>query len=208
MAAGQTAGRGTRGRRWINAEGRDVAASLVLVPPRPLVSPAPLSVAAGLAVHAACRSLGIATRLDWPNDVIARDAKLAGILVERRGDGPFVVGIGWNVEARAFPEHLVAERAVTSLALEGADASRQDAEAALAAALAEWMPRAWEAPESLLAPYLAAAGLALGAPVRAKGPRDLTREGPLLDFTFTTGAHVGAAPPVPLEHLSYLERRP
>jgi BirA family biotin operon repressor/biotin-[acetyl-CoA-carboxylase] ligase len=96
----------------------------VLLPPPPPLHPAGLTAAAGLAVHDAAKSLGVAdVRLKWPNDVLVRDAKLSGVLVETRGLDPsaphYVIGIGVNVTQRSFVAELVAERAVTSLALEG-----------------------------------------------------------------------------------------
>lgn len=55
------------------------------------------------------------------------DAKLAGVLAETRGLDPhaphYVAGIGINVAQRAFPRELLADRAATSLALCGIDAT-------------------------------------------------------------------------------------
>jgi BirA family biotin operon repressor/biotin-[acetyl-CoA-carboxylase] ligase len=61
-----------------------------------------LSLAVGVAVIRALRSFGAGeAQLKWPNDVLWRGRKLAGILVELSGDalGPsaVVVGVGVNV---------------------------------------------------------------------------------------------------------------
>jgi BirA family transcriptional regulator, biotin operon repressor / biotin---[acetyl-CoA-carboxylase] ligase len=61
-----------------------------------------LSLAAGLALARAVAKLGVReVALKWPNDVLWRGRKLAGILIEMRGDqlGPsaVVIGIGVNV---------------------------------------------------------------------------------------------------------------
>lgn len=96
----QSAGRGRRGRRWHSRPGEAITFSLacrVLRPPRELAG---LSLVAGVAACRALRALGAAeVALKWPNDLVARGAKLGGILVEtRRGDGATraVIGIGIN----------------------------------------------------------------------------------------------------------------
>ena len=165
VARAQTAGRGRRGARWESAAGEGLYASFVLLP-APHAPPSPaVTVMAGLAVLDALAALGLAhARLKWPNDVLAGPAKLAGILVETRGLDPeaphFVVGIGLNVAQRAFPPGLEAERAVTSLAREGVDASVEDALECLRAALPARWRMARERPDELARDYLEAAGLA------------------------------------------------
>ena len=61
----------------------------------------------GVAVASAVRSVaGVDAVLKWPNDVLAGDRKLAGILAEQSPDGSAVViGIGLNVAtpAEALP---------------------------------------------------------------------------------------------------------
>lgn len=188
LANGQSAGRGTRGRSWTSPAGEGIFASLVVSPPHALVSPATLSIAAGLSVHTATAELGLEARLKWPNDLLVGSAKLAGILVERRGEGPYVVGLGWNVRTRSFPPELEAERAVTSLACEGLATSVAEAERALVRAFERWIPVAWSAPNDLLEPYLGASGLALGAPATARGPAGQDVTGLLTGFGFATGA--------------------
>ena len=61
-----------------------------------------LSVAAGIAIVRALQGIGLeGMELKWPNDVLHNGRKLAGILVDLRGevDGPttIVVGVGLNV---------------------------------------------------------------------------------------------------------------
>jgi BirA family biotin operon repressor/biotin-[acetyl-CoA-carboxylase] ligase len=67
-----------------------------------MASLAGLSLVAGVAVVEALGDLGIGgAQLKWPNDIVAADQKLGGILVELGGDalGPChaIVGIGLNV---------------------------------------------------------------------------------------------------------------
>ncbi|MEW6279512.1 MAG: biotin--[acetyl-CoA-carboxylase] ligase [Candidatus Eremiobacterota bacterium] len=102
LARRQTAGRGRRYHTWHSPEG-GLWFSVVLRPPRV----EGLSLLAGLACVGALAELGVPTELRWPNDLYARDRKLAGILVESRllGTRPeyAVVGIGLNVNNTDFP---------------------------------------------------------------------------------------------------------
>ncbi|MCG3202558.1 MAG: Bifunctional ligase/repressor BirA [Gammaproteobacteria bacterium] len=107
LAEIQTAGRGRRGRRWLGSAGGDVALSLAWRFNAALEALAGLSLAAGIAVHRALSRLGVddGLMLKWPNDVVFRQQKLAGILVEIQGEmgGPClaVIGIGLNVDLPA-----------------------------------------------------------------------------------------------------------
>jgi len=102
----QSAGRGRRGRRWLSAPGRDLTFSLARRIVRPTRELAALSLVAGVAVTKALRGLGVAhAAIKWPNDVMAGEAKLGGILVETRlagGASLAVVGVGIN--CRTDPE--------------------------------------------------------------------------------------------------------
>jgi BirA family biotin operon repressor/biotin-[acetyl-CoA-carboxylase] ligase len=61
--------------------------------------------------------------IKWPNDTVVAGRKLAGVLIERRGDLA-VVGIGINVAQRAFEGELAAR--ATSLAILGTTPDRMD----------------------------------------------------------------------------------
>ena len=164
LASGQTSGRGRRGRAWFSAEGQGLYASVVLLPPA-VLSPAALTLAGGLTVLDAVRSLGLAdARLAWPNDVVVRGAKLAGILAETRGldarRPSYVLGIGLNVGQSRFPAELSRERAVTSLLQLGCRCSVQDAERALLAHLPQRLDLIEQDPDRLAHDFLAASGMA------------------------------------------------
>jgi BirA family transcriptional regulator, biotin operon repressor / biotin---[acetyl-CoA-carboxylase] ligase len=92
-AAEQTAGRGRQGRLWSAQAGRGLLMSLLLRDwPRLL----PLAAAVAVA-----ETVGEAAAIKWPNDVLLRDHKVAGILAEGRPhDGWMVLGVGLNVAVR------------------------------------------------------------------------------------------------------------
>lgn len=212
VGRGQTAGRGRLGRRWESAPGEGLYLSAVLLPTSPPPPPA-LSMAGGLAVLEATRDLGLAgARLDWPNDVVLGEAKLAGVLVESRGLDPgaphYVLGIGVDVRQRAFPEVLVAERPVTSLLLAGVDVEVEEALEALLARLGPNLDLALAGDPALAERFLAGTGLA-GRPVRVRtGRGEPTRAGLLVgldleELSLETPA--GGRLRVPLSRVSALE---
>jgi BirA family biotin operon repressor/biotin-[acetyl-CoA-carboxylase] ligase len=102
----QTAGRGRRHRPWIAPKGNLASSVLETIDVAPAVA-ATLGFAAGLALEAALREVaGSASpwfALKWPNDVLAGQAKLTGILLEAEsldgGELAVVVGMGTNVVA-------------------------------------------------------------------------------------------------------------
>ena len=102
LALAQTAARGRRGRIWHMPAG-NFAATLVLAEDQPERA-AMRSFVAALALCEACVALtgrDADFELKWPNDVLLRGGKLAGILLESSGFGAklthFAIGIGVNL---------------------------------------------------------------------------------------------------------------
>jgi BirA family biotin operon repressor/biotin-[acetyl-CoA-carboxylase] ligase len=106
VADHQTAGRGRLGRTWEAPPGKALLFSILLKPPPERHAPE-LSLVAGVAVADAVeRSTGLAVQLKWPNDVMLRRRKVAGVLAEAR-DGAVILGIGVNVNQsrEELPSH-------------------------------------------------------------------------------------------------------
>lgn len=102
LAEQQSAGRGRRGRQWQSPPLCNVYLSLLKRFDGGMGGLAGLSLAVGVAVARALERCGAPDLgLKWPNDVLAADGKLAGILVELGGEflGPChaVIGVGVNV---------------------------------------------------------------------------------------------------------------
>jgi BirA family biotin operon repressor/biotin-[acetyl-CoA-carboxylase] ligase len=119
----QSRGRGRMGRDWFSPRGENLYLSLLLRPLRPPSEIPPLTLLAGAALAEALAEFGVVPRLKWPNDVLipvdGQPRKVAGILTEMVSEGErvahVVVGIGLNVNGRAFPAELAGR--ATSLAL-------------------------------------------------------------------------------------------
>jgi len=100
VADEQTAGRGRRGRSWISPKGNLYASALMTDPCPPAVA-AQLGFVAGVALARVARDLGATdVGLKWPNDLMSRGAKCAGILTEGvalgGGRTAYVIGVGVN----------------------------------------------------------------------------------------------------------------
>jgi BirA family biotin operon repressor/biotin-[acetyl-CoA-carboxylase] ligase len=92
----QTGGRGRLGRAWEAPPRTSLLLSVLLRPPADLPLPQ-LALVTGIAVADALEHLtGLAVQLKWPNDVMLRRQKVAGVLAEARGE-VVVVGIGVNL---------------------------------------------------------------------------------------------------------------
>ncbi|SEP06401.1 BirA family transcriptional regulator, biotin operon repressor / biotin-[acetyl-CoA-carboxylase] ligase [Luteibacter sp. UNC138MFCol5.1] len=120
MAETQSAGRGRRGRPWLSPPGMNLYLSVLKRFDGGFASLSGLSLAVGVMLVRALGELGIRTAgLKWPNDVLAGNAKLAGILVELSGEysGPCaaVIGVGLNIR---LPDsvHERAGQPITDLA--------------------------------------------------------------------------------------------
>ena len=133
----QTAGRGRFGRNWADTQTAGVAASFVVE----AQAGERLALIGAVAAADACdAALGSSREsgqrasvgIKWPNDTVVDGKKLAGVLIERRGDVA-VIGIGINVSQDRFEGEL-AQRA-TSLAILGARVDRIDVLTALVRAL-------------------------------------------------------------------------
>ncbi len=116
VADEQTAGQGRHGHSWHSEPGSGLYVSIILdtatdAPPDPV-----LTLALGLATgEAIARETDIRCDLRWPNDVMVREKKVAGILVQLAG-ATAIAGIGINVNHQSFPVEL--SREATSLRIE------------------------------------------------------------------------------------------
>jgi len=147
LAESQTTGRGRRGRVWQSPLGGNLYFSMLWPFEQGMGALGGLSLVVGVAVIAALNDCGVADiGLKWPNDVIARDRKLAGILVELGGEflGPChaVIGIGINLRLSTASRAAIDQPAidVASLAVD-APPSRNRLAARLVVRLIEALER-------------------------------------------------------------------
>jgi len=107
LADWQRAGRGRRGRAWVAPPGTSLLLSVLVRDAR--LPPFAQTAVVTLAVCQVLERHGLAPRIKWPNDVLLRDRKVAGVLAERVDgvEAPYqVVGIGLNVNYGAARDAL------------------------------------------------------------------------------------------------------
>ncbi len=105
VTTNQTAGRGRFDKKWLSPPGSGLCLSVAYTFARQPENLPALTLALGLGAIAALEELGAANvQLKWPNDLVALDSKLGGILTEvqpqSRGAVTVVAGIGVNVDLK------------------------------------------------------------------------------------------------------------
>jgi BirA family transcriptional regulator, biotin operon repressor / biotin---[acetyl-CoA-carboxylase] ligase len=141
VADEQTAGRGRLQRAWSSPKGAGLYFSILLRPRIALVRWPLITFVAALATgDALLEGGGVQTDIKWPNDLLAKERKICGILaeaIETPAGRAVVVGVGINLTNNAFPQDLI--DVATSVAQEsGRQPEREAILAALLSALARW----------------------------------------------------------------------
>ena len=123
FAESQTRGRGRLGRKWVSPARQGLWFSVLL---RPRLQPQEvtrITIAAAIAlVRALDSTAGVRAEVKWPNDILLRGKKVAGVLTEMSAEldsvKQVILGIGVDVNQSAgdFPAEL--RRLATSLRLE------------------------------------------------------------------------------------------
>jgi BirA family biotin operon repressor/biotin-[acetyl-CoA-carboxylase] ligase len=102
IADAQRRGRGRMGRGWASPRGLGLYLSVILRPPIPPQEAPAMTLMGAVAVADAIeRTHGLAAGVKWPNDLIVRGRKVAGILGEMTAEASrlhhVILGIGINV---------------------------------------------------------------------------------------------------------------
>jgi BirA family biotin operon repressor/biotin-[acetyl-CoA-carboxylase] ligase len=147
FAESQTNGRGRMGRAWISPAGKGLWFTVLLRPAFAPQGTTQLTVAAATALSRAITlQTGVTPEIKWPNDILIRGRKVAGILTEMRAEldqvQEVLLGIGMdvNLETGDFPAPL--RRTATSLRIEtGQKVSRSE----LAVAILRELDRDYQA---------------------------------------------------------------
>jgi BirA family biotin operon repressor/biotin-[acetyl-CoA-carboxylase] ligase len=113
LSESQTQGRGRMGRKWSSPEGKGLWFSVLLRPRLTANECTQLTVAAAVSLRRAINEFtGATPDIKWPNDLLVKGRKIAGILTEMQAELDCVkyviIGVGVNVNQSSdeFPEHL------------------------------------------------------------------------------------------------------
>ena len=132
VADTQTHGRGRRGRTWFSPPGQSIYASIILRPPMAPAQAPQITLMTAVAVAKTLNATAdLNAKIKWPNDILIRGKKIAGILTEMSTDMDVVdfvvVGMGINVNTprEMMPPEI--QQIATSIKIEtGCEVSRAD----------------------------------------------------------------------------------
>lgn len=123
FAESQTKGRGRLGRKWISPAGRGLWFSVLLRPDLRPQEATQLTVAAATALWRAIHAeTGLSAEIKWPNDILLRGKKVAGILTEMSAEldrvKHVILGVGVDVNLTAHELPADVRKVATSLRVE------------------------------------------------------------------------------------------
>ena len=111
VAQSQLAGKGQRGKLWVDAPGQSLLMSIIVIPHGEIGSQFAFNCSIAVAVANVLQKLiPVNIHIKWPNDIIINDKKAGGMLIENILRGSrwtySVIGLGLNIKQDAFPSHL------------------------------------------------------------------------------------------------------
>lgn len=152
IADEQTQGRGRMDRKWFTPPQSALAISLILRPSsNERAYPARTTGLLALSLVSSLRKLGLEPQIKWPNDVLLRGRKVAGILVETTWMGEeldaLVLGMGVNVLHSSVPPPNRLNFPATSIETElGYPVKRIELLRDILASAIDWRPRLGASP--------------------------------------------------------------
>lgn len=107
LAQHQTNGRGQRENKWLSELDKNLMMSLFLqFNQLKIQDNFFISMMAANAIHQTLLSYNISSSIKWPNDILVKEKKIAGILIENTVSGYYVsqsiLGIGININQKDF----------------------------------------------------------------------------------------------------------
>jgi BirA family biotin operon repressor/biotin-[acetyl-CoA-carboxylase] ligase len=113
IADSQTEGRGSRGRTWVSPAGKNLYLSIIVRPGIPPWEASILTLMSAVACTSAIQRLSsVPVSIKWPNDLMAADKKIGGILTEMKADADKInyavigIGINLNLDISDMPDSL------------------------------------------------------------------------------------------------------
>ncbi len=113
IADSQTEGRGRRGRTWASPAGKNLYLSVIVRPGIPPRDASILTLMSAVACSSSIRRLSsVPVSIKWPNDLMAGDKKIGGILTEMKADADSIdyavigVGINLNLDSYDMPDNI------------------------------------------------------------------------------------------------------
>jgi BirA family transcriptional regulator, biotin operon repressor / biotin---[acetyl-CoA-carboxylase] ligase len=111
-ALSQTAGKGQRGKNWVDSPGKSLLMSIIVNPIQEIQEQFSFNASIASAIANILQKLNNnwTIHIKWPNDIIINDKKAGGILIENILRGSkwthSVIGLGLNVNQEGLPGDL------------------------------------------------------------------------------------------------------
>lgn len=106
----QTAGKGRKGHSWFSNDPASLAVSFLFEINYNLKEIPQITAAAALAVSKTFKKFGLKTQVKWPNDILAANKKICGILSElvfnKDQEAFVIIGCGINLNNNNFKEEI------------------------------------------------------------------------------------------------------
>ncbi|EFD05718.1 biotin--[acetyl-CoA-carboxylase] ligase [Peptostreptococcus anaerobius] len=126
LADEQTKGKGRIGRTWVSEQNKGLYFSTILKPDIALMQAPFITQLVAASLTKTFLDLGIEISIKWPNDLIYKGKKVAGILTEMSAEidhiSYIIVGIGINLYKKDFEDEI--KDKATSFANEGIEIDR------------------------------------------------------------------------------------
>jgi len=146
----QASGRGRRGNQWYSEAGQSILCSILLTDFSEAAELLALTAAVAVA-----ETIGMCgkneAKIKWPNDIVLREKKVAGILLESTGVNSYVLGMGINCRQKKqnFPGEL--QKIATSIDIEShGSCDRVSTAKRLLTTLEQWLDMAKNDSEKVL----------------------------------------------------------
>ncbi|KAF0227613.1 MAG: BirA family transcriptional regulator biotin operon repressor / biotin-acetyl-CoA-carboxylase ligase [Erysipelotrichaceae bacterium] len=168
----QTAGKGRNGRTFISNDQKGIYCSIYVTPTFDPNLYLKLSILSGIILCETIRKhTGLIPVLKWPNDILIKGQKVAGILCESSFQSNkhayFIIGFGLNVHLQTFPDEL-SEIATTLEEYCSRPLDRNELTIEFLNRFATYYPRLKQLSlEKMAAPY----ELKTGTPITVHGPK-------------------------------------
>ncbi|MGV6861659.1 MAG: biotin--[acetyl-CoA-carboxylase] ligase [Putridiphycobacter sp.] len=122
----QLGGKGQRGNKWESEPGQNLTFSVLLKPKLSANKSFYLTIVSALSIQKVLKDLQLDAQIKWPNDILVKQQKICGILVENNIQGQLInqsiVGVGLNVNQIQFTNNIKA----TSIWLKGVEVNKED----------------------------------------------------------------------------------
>jgi BirA family biotin operon repressor/biotin-[acetyl-CoA-carboxylase] ligase len=122
LSESQTKGKGRLGRTWFSPPGANIYLSVILRPQMPTSQITLITFASAIAVAKSIRDIAnLDADIKWPNDILIRGKKVAGILSEMGAEKDKVkfaivgIGINVNLDKKDIPLELIDKATSTKI---------------------------------------------------------------------------------------------